>query len=161
MNFWLKTCISEGNPGAKLEDALRSPGAEIAGQERTSRQLEKCHVFYFYLFFFSLKALVLGSECLDWIAAWLPFPHGGSKPCQGPAAGAELLLGWHPGGTWTRCSCSDWSGWHRRAGMMVLCGPCMAGDHRSLTLPGSGSSTTRNPPLAPLYECDGQVWLQD
>lgn len=52
MNFWLKTCISEGNPGAKLEDALRSPGAEIAGQERTSRQLEKCHVFYFYLFFF-------------------------------------------------------------------------------------------------------------
>lgn len=29
MNSWVKTCISEGNPGAKLEDALCSAGPEM------------------------------------------------------------------------------------------------------------------------------------
>lgn len=48
MNSWLKTHISEGNPGAKLEASLRSPGRGAAGQRRTSARLEERCVLYFY-----------------------------------------------------------------------------------------------------------------
>lgn len=78
-----------------------------------------------------------------------------SRSCSG----AEPLLGWHPGGTWTERSSSSGGGWRSTAASMGLCGPCIAGDHDACHCLGL-AYPPRNPPLAPSYTCDQQVRLQ-
>lgn len=122
MNSWVKTCISEGSPGAKLGDGLRSPGPGMAGVNQWA--VREHTGFYFYLFFL-----------LNGASAWLQVPAWESslvlslrvvQSRQGPAVTAVL------------CQAGILGNGHRTGqgvsalpGVLGTAGTCMAGDHRA------------------------------